>query len=56
MECCICEGEIEKQVNPKTGEVFWDQGNNAQPLMEGRCCENCNNKVIAYRLSKMGGN
>lgn len=27
-------------------------GNNALPLKRGRCCDKCNNKVIAKRLLK----
>jgi hypothetical protein len=46
MECSICKGEIEKQVNPDTGEVFWDQGNNAEPINDGRCCNTCNMTVV----------
>ena len=33
--CCIC------------GEVFRDFGNNPAPVKnEGRCCDECNNKVV----------
>ena len=46
MECSICKQEIEKQVNPETGKVFWDQGHNAAPVNEGRCCDLCNFKVV----------
>ena len=28
-------------------------GHNAQPLVDGRCCDDCNNAVIAYRLSQL---
>ena len=30
---------------------YREYGNNAQPLADGYCCDSCNNKVIARRLS-----
>ena len=46
MKCCLCENEIEKQKG-------WDLGNNALPLMDGRCCNKCNDtKVIPARILK----
>ena len=46
MKCCLCKNEIEKQKG-------WDLGNNALPLMDGRCCNKCNNtKVIPARIKK----
>lgn len=52
MECSICKEEIEKQLDPSTGEVFWELGHNAEPVVEdGRCCDSCNyTKVIPARL------
>ncbi|MDE7264044.1 MAG: DUF3846 domain-containing protein [Anaeroplasmataceae bacterium] len=39
MNCCICKKEIFKYPH------------NANPLMEGRCCKECNNKfVIPFRI------
>ncbi len=29
-------------------------GNNAQPLVEGECCDNCNIKVLKERLKEAG--
>ena len=56
MKCCLCGGEIEKQRNPKTGEIFWDKGNNALPLKDGRCCSTCNlTKVLPARLERFRG-
>ena len=34
MKCCFCKKEV--------GEY----GNNAQPIMEGRCCRNCNEGIV----------
>jgi hypothetical protein len=53
MKCCLCNKEIEKQIDPRDGKVFWDQGNNAEPLADGRCCGECNTmKVIPERLRR----
>ena len=41
MKCVICKEEIT------------NFGNNAEPLAKGRCCDVCNEKVIAYRLSNL---
>tara|TARA_R100000306_G_C4275282_1_gene92236 strand:+ start:317 stop:514 length:198 start_codon:yes stop_codon:yes gene_type:complete len=46
MKCVICFGNIEKLRDPKTGEVAWDQGSNALPVKEGRCCGMCNLEVV----------
>ena len=33
MECILCGGEIEKKYDIK-GRMYWDQGENAQPLAD----------------------
>ena len=44
MKCCLCKKEIEKVGT-------WMEGNNAEPLASGRCCESCDiDKVIPARL------
>ena len=49
MKCDICEGEIDVQVI--AGAVAWDQGHNAWPVSDGRCCSTCNwTRVIPARL------
>ena len=45
MKCCICKAEIEKQYT-KDGVMYWDQGNNAQPIDDGRCCNECNAHIV----------
>ena len=56
MECCICRKDIEVQ-KTNTGEVIWDQGHNAEPFAEGRCCGDCNATiVIPARLFRIGKN
>lgn len=47
MKCCFCNRVIKKVGN-------WDQGNNAEPLYPGRCCDSCNNeRVIPARLENI---
>ena len=48
MKCSICE----KRIIPDAISG-WDQGNNAQPINDGRCCDNCNNIVVFVRLNKL---
>lgn len=44
MKCCLCGDEL--MVEARSG---WDKGNNAQPVMEGRCCDECNMRVVIPR-------
>ena len=44
MKCCICNGEIEKKY--QNGEMYWDKGENAQPVKDGRGCYDCNWSVV----------
>lgn len=39
MKCSICDNEIPVKGN-------WDQGNNAEPINNGRCCDVCNDTVV----------
>lgn len=42
MKCCIC------------GEELTNFGNNASPIKDGRCCDNCNKTfVIRARLKEL---
>ena len=43
-ECCIC------------GELTNGFGNNAQPIKEGRCCDDCDERVIVERIKKIQQN
>jgi len=55
LECVICNGQIEHKRKPD-GEVYWTEGNNAEPVAEGQCCESCNtNVVIPTRLGQIEG-
>jgi hypothetical protein len=47
MNCSICQLEI-----PAVGD--WTHGNNAEPVNDGRCCDECNALVvIPARLTQM---
>jgi len=48
MKCAYCHQDI--QPEPRTG---WDQGNNGEPLVEGRVCNNCNDLVLMERRRLM---
>ena len=47
MKCCICGSEIMKEWNG------WDQGHNAEPIMDGRCCGPCNYTIVVPTRIKM---
>ena len=48
MNCCICGDEI------KDNGFGWTEGNNAQPLSDGRCCDFCDKtKVLPARLEAL---
>ena len=52
MKCCLCDNQIEIKKTPE-GKVYWENGNNAQPLKDGRCCDICDStKVIPERLRR----
>jgi len=51
MKCCICKGEI--QAHSHNGKVYWSEGHNAQPLVDGRCCDSCNGFVVGFRIFSM---
>ena len=50
-DCSICGDKVDLHLHPVTGEVYWDQGHNAQPLASGRACDSCNDRVIDTRLA-----
>jgi len=44
MKCCLCNKTIK-------AKGTWTKGNNAQPVKNGRCCDNCNyTKVLPERI------
>ena len=49
MKCSICKLEI-----PVQAVTGWDSGNNAEPVNDGRCCDDCNaSVVIKARLNEV---
>ena len=53
MKCSICGKDISPMLNPSTGEVVWDQGNDAWPINDGRCCDLCDGLVVLPRRIQM---
>ena len=52
IDCSICGDKVDLHLHPVTGEVYWDQGHNAEPLSSGRACDSCNDtRVINARLA-----
>jgi len=52
VKCCLCGNEIEKKYTPE-GKMYWDGGNNAEPVKSGRCCDACDwSVVIPARMRK----
>jgi hypothetical protein len=50
MKCVLCENEI---IPDAAG---WGMGNNAQPLADGRCCDDCaKGAVLPARLARIVG-
>ena len=43
--CVICGELVEVKLTPE-GKVYWNQGENAEPFAEGRCCLKCNSKFV----------
>ena len=52
--CCICTESIKPQYlgkdqiydNDKSVDWYWYDGNNAQPVADGRCCNSCNSTIV----------
>jgi hypothetical protein len=45
VKCSICSGYI-KPLKDKDGNIVWEHGNNAEPINDGRCCDDCNWSVV----------
>jgi len=50
--CILCYEPLEV-MKDENGEVTWDDGNDALPLADGRCCNACDFKVTVARLAKL---
>jgi len=54
LKCVICKGSIEPDKTPD-GKVYWEGGNNAEPVADGRCCNKCDNTVVLpARFKQLG--
>lgn len=53
MICVICKKDIEPD-RDNDGNIYWTEGNNAQPVGDGRCCNKCNiNIVLPMRYAEV---
>ena len=53
MKCEICTHEIK----PEGPDGVWTSGHNASPIIDGRCCKECNdNIVLPVRIQAHYGN
>ena len=43
-KCVLCRG------------IFEGYGNNAEPLKKGKCCDDCNLRVVQERINKKNKN
>ena len=43
--CCFCNEPI-PPLQDKNGNNVWWEGNNAEPIKEGRCCNPCNDEYV----------
>jgi hypothetical protein len=43
LSCSICQENIEHK---KQGSMIWADGNNAQPVNAGRCCDKCDCYIV----------
>ena len=51
--CCLCYEPLEV-MKDENGEVTWDDGNDALPLADGRCCNDCDFGVTLARMKELG--
>lgn len=50
----IIWGDAKSRICPICYETFIGMGNNAEPVADGRCCDDCNrNVVIRIRLARL---
>ena len=43
--CCFCNEPIPPLQDKNGNNVYWE-GNNAEPIKEGRCCNPCNYEYV----------
>ena len=54
--CCICNKAIEPKylgVGNDGEHHYWYEGNNAEPIANGKCCDPCNQIVVADRMASI---
>ena len=52
--CVICEKEIEKRYT-ENGDMYWEFGDNAEPVASGQCCGKCHEEKVFPARLKMHG-
>ena len=50
--CILCYEPLDV-IKDENGEVIYDDGNDALPLADGRCCNACDFKVTVARLAEL---
>ena len=40
-------------ISYKSKNILWDQGHNAEPINDGRCCTSCNYSVVTPTRLKL---
>ena len=50
--CILCYEPLDV-IKDENGEVIYDDGNDALPLADGRCCNACDFKVTVGRLAEL---
>jgi hypothetical protein len=54
--CIVCNQTIQPKYLGKdkdNQDAYWYEGNNALPIADGRCCDPCNNIVVADRIASV---
>ena len=51
--CCLCDKPLDVYKDDD-GKVTYDDGNDALPLADGRCCNDCDFGVTIARMQKLG--
>ena len=48
----LCDGFIHPK-KTDDGVVYWENGNDGYPLVDGRVCDACNVEVLKARISQL---
>ena len=52
-KCSICDEPLDVMISHKSKNILWDQGHNAEPINDGRCCTSCNYSVVTPTRLKL---